>query len=826
MKFNPLVESNLFESNDCNNNTKYYTTNEIKDVVDSSNNNLTMICSNIRSLNKNFDSFKEFLCESDVDFKVIGLVETWLKDKPHDYYHLKGYNLETCNRNKKKGGGVCLYVDDHVVYNVRNDLSDINNLLYTESLFIEIENTCTQNTVIGVIYRPPDQNINEFNKYLDNLLSKISVQEKKHVYIMGDFNINLLNEDVHGPTGEFVNTITSFSFYPSITKPTRITNKSATLIDNILTNNYAKQISGIILTDISDHLPIFVSTNQSVYKNSNNVVEFEIRDMNSRNIDLFKGKLSEVDWDDVCSGGDCNESYNMFIDKFSDLYDECIPKKVLKKKINRSRKPKVPWISCSLLKCIHRKNKLYKKYVTKPTDANLSKFKLYRNKLNSVLRLAKQKYFSEQLDKERYNMRNTWKVLNSLLRSPKKSSCHKFVCGNKTCVDPKEISNKFNEFFASIGPSLAETIKHQGKDFNEYLVNSCNSTCFFMPTDENEILKIISKLGSRKSPGYDLIKSDLVKLIANEIVYPLKIIINKSLCEGIVPDALKIAKVVPIYKKESPESFGNYRPVSVLPCFSKILERIVHDRCCSFLDSMKILYNRQYGFRHNHSTYMAVLDFIKDVNTAFDNNMYTASIFMDLSKAFDTIDHNILLQKLYHYGFRGTSYNWFADYLKNRKQYVSFNNVKSSYENVRCGVPQGSILGPLLFILYMNDICTTSKKLSFILFADDTTVFHSANDIDKLCKTMNHELKEIVNWFKCNKLSLNAAKTNFMIIGTPHQTQHIHANDTHILLDGCKLSRVCSAKFLGVTLDENLTWKPHINRISKHVLKILVYSTN
>lgn len=410
-------------------------------------------------------------------------------------------------------------------------------------------------------------------------------------------------------------------------------------------------------------------------------------------------------------------------------------------------------------------------------------------------------------------------MLNSLLRNPKKTCCQKFVCNNIVYTDPKIISNKFNDYFASIGPSLADTIKHTGKDFNEYLSNSCKSTCYFKPADESEILKIICSLGSKKSPGFDQIKPDLVKLVANEILYPLKLIINMSLCDGIVPDALKIAKVVPIYKKDSPESFGNYRPVSVLPCFSKIFERIVHDRCCSFLDATNTLYQRQYGFRHKHSTYMAVLDFIKDTNVALDKNMYTASIFMDLSKAFDTIDHNILLQKLYHYGFRGVAYNWFSDYLTNRKQFVSYNNVTSSYENVKCGVPQGSILGPLLFILYMNDICTTSNKLSFILFADDTTVFHSNSNIKDLCKIMNEELKEVVNWFKCNKLSLNAAKTNFMIIGTPHQTQNINDSDTNIFLDGCKLIKVCNAKFLGIILDENLTWKPHINSISKTCAK-------
>ena len=198
-------------------------------------------------------------------------------------------------------------------------------------------------------------------------------------------------------------------------------------------------------------------------------------------------------------------------------------------------------------------------------------------------------------------------------------------------------------------------------------------------------------LGNGKSAGHDGIKPDLVKKIANEIAFPLSLVFNMSLSTGSVPDDFKVAKVVPIYKKDSPDNFGNYRPVSVLPCMSKILERIVYNRSYDFLCKNNILFKKQYGFRTNHSTYMAVLDFVNDINKAVDEGLNTIGIFMDLSKAFDTIDHNILLQKLYHYGFRGVTHQWFCDYLENRKQYVMYNSAKSGTENVHCGVPQGSI---------------------------------------------------------------------------------------------------------------------------------------
>ena len=208
---------------------------------------------------------------------------------------------------------------------------------------------------------------------------------------------------------------------------------------------------------------------------------------------------------------------------------------------------------------------------------------------------------------------------------------------------------------------------------------------------------------------------------------------------------------------------------------------------------------------------MAVLDFINDVDKAIDNNMHTAGIFMDLLKAFDTIDHENLLAKLYHYGFRGVSHAWFTNYLSNRKQMVLYNSTLSSCESIKCSVPQGSILGPLLFIIYMNDICFTSKLLSYILFADNTTLFYSNSNLDSLYDTVNGELKEVCNWFKCNKLSLNTARTNLMVIGTSYQTNQIVKRS--IYLDGCKLPRVTEAKFLGITQDSNVTWILHIYKI-------------
>ena len=263
--------------------------------------------------------------------------------------------------------------------------------------------------------------------------------------------------------------------------------------------------------------------------------------------------------------------------------------------------------------------------------------------------------------------------------------------------------------------------------------------------------------------------------------------------------------------------FSNYRPVSLLSCFSKILERLVFNRCIDYINAKNILNDKQFGFRPKHSTNMAIAQLVDKINSAVETNETTIGIFLDLSKAFDTIDHNILIYKLEHYGFRGIVKEWFKNYLSNRIQYVSYNDCNSDFKEVVCGVPQGSILGPLLFILYVNDITYTSDVLDFILFADDTTITYSHKDINDKIDLVNKELKEVSNWFKANKLSINESKTNYMLLGTPHMVSSKRKEDLNLILNDTKLQRVPKTKFLGVLIDECLTWKSHIVCVAKTI---------
>ena len=342
-----------------------------------------------------------------------------------------------------------------------------------------------------------------------------------------------------------------------------------------------------------------------------------------------------------------------------------------------------------------------------------------------------------------------------------------FIINNSKINDSDLISEKFNEFFVNIGKNLSDKISCSKSSFYDYMPKQYqrNNSCALFLTTPIEILQIIKSLKDSESVGIDEIPIKIIKSVAAVIMEPLSKIINCCLVTGIFPDKLKIARVCPIYKSGDKSDLSNYRPVSVLNGFSKIFEKIIYARITDYVCKNEIINPSQFGFRSGHSTYMALLNLYDKVSEAIDNNEYCIGVFIDLSKAFDTIKHDILLKKLELYGIRGIANDLIKNYLFNRQQFVRFNNSQSSLKNAYCGVPQGSILGPLLFLLYINDITYCCKYLKFILFADDTNLLYSNPDFNQLINITNSELDILSDWFRANMLSLNVAKTNYMLFG-------------------------------------------------------------
>ena len=284
---------------------------------------------------------------------------------------------------------------------------------------------------------------------------------------------------------------------------------------------------------------------------------------------------------------------------------------------------------------------------------------------------------------------------------------------------------------------------------------------------------------------------------------------------------MKIAKITPLFKSGDTVKLSHYRPISVLPVFSKLLERIMYNRVYSHLINHQLLYERQFGFQKNCSAEYAILQLTKEIYESFDENKFTLGVFIDLSKAFDTVNHKILLKKLTYFGIKGVYLDWFKSYLRNRKQFISYNDKSSSILDITCGVPQGSILGPLLFLLYVNDLQKASNIVKPIMFADDTNILFSDKHITSLFSTMNNELKNIQSWFNSNKLSLNASKTKYIFFHSQAHSDNIPLKLPKLEINTTTIVRESVIKFLGVLLDENLSWKTHINTIENKISKNL-----
>ena len=282
------------------------------------------------------------------------------------------------------------------------------------------------------------------------------------------------------------------------------------------------------------------------------------------------------------------------------------------------------------------------------------------------------------------------------------------------------------------------------------------------------------------------------------------------------PQEMKVAEVVPIYKSGDSRLVSNYRPVSVLPLFSKIYEKLMYNRLLSFIEKNNLFYKFQFGFRSKHGSNLAQVILIYKILSALDKGNLVLGVFLDLKKAFDAVNNAILLNKLYKYGVRGVTFKWLTDYLKDRKQYVCFDGCNSRRETVTCGVPQGSILGPLLFLMYINDLAYVSDKLLPIIFADDTNVFLEGKNLVDTCDTMSTELQKVNLWLQANKLTLNIAKTQYMCFKSPRKKiDSIHS----VSINKTKIEFVSKSKFIGIVLDESLSWIDHIKSVKTRVAK-------
>lgn len=787
---------------------------------------------NCRGLNAHWDEFCDFTSKLENrgrKLDIIALSEVFTIKSSH-VPALQGYHgLRYSTRPGTAGGrgGVGMFIREEYVYEIRQDLSIFIPNVF-ESLFVEVRRE-NKRLIVGVIYRPnspPLASAEIFNDKILEITGKIS-QSNVEAIILGDHNINLLHFEHDNQTNLFLDTMIAHGFLPVITKPTRVTPTSATLIDHSFVRvgrDWQCRIrSGIVVGDISDHFATLTCLSSNKFKPVGHNENFNVRKFSENNILTFKTLLNDYSFNEVLQCTSTDEAYKVFMHDYKSLFDMAFPVQTVKQKTKFVIRN--PWMTPGLLTSSLRKEKLYKRKLKAPSEENTKKYKDFTCVYVKTLRAAKTAYYHFQIAENSKNVKQTWRILKKLLGGGERNAMlhPASIEVNGEAINSKEsMASHFNQYFATVGSNINNSVPDTNSTYLDFLPGNVRDSFFLNAVTNLDIVNTSKHIKSKNSTGHDDISSKLLKETIREVAGPLAHIFNLSVSQGIVPADMKIAKVIPIYKSGDPKNISNYRPISLLPAFSKILEKIVHDRLMSFLESKEVLYKHQYGYRRGFSTMQPVLHLLRDISCSSDISYrnLTLAIFLDLSKAFDSLSHEILLEKLRRCGVRGIANNWFRSYLSDRKQFVYLRGRDSEMCEVGCGVPQGSILGPLLFLLYVNDLsrCTSLKVLSY---ADDTTAYLSRNNLPDLFRDANAELNNMFEWFCANKLSLNIRKTKFIIF-SPQPS--LNTDNFTLKLNNTEIERignqqeVTSFKFLGLSIDENLTWKHHVtylrNRIS------------
>lgn len=799
--------------------TKYETLNEWNKYTNTCKTNLHIIHMNVNSLRKHYNELLVILHGSINVIDVICLTEINIKQSEANMYVIPGFTMYTKTRECRRGGGIAVYVRNEYIF------QEISTKTSACELVHGFFSNGTYTAHLVVVYRPPHLNKYNFINELRDLL--LQTERRGDILLLGDCNINILVDSTDSIANCYLNTLSQLGVQCCLRDITRNVlcgdNRVTSCLDHIFVRSNSSAINTyVVATRVADH---YLTGLTMELNDLNTVQPTKSKILNNR---LVNSQLNNIDWN-VFNEINCPlKIYDKICEIFGSIYESST---ILVSDLKTKRQSQ-PWIDSKLVELIARRGELHRKSNNCPKNMNYRlQYTQFRNRVNKIINTAKNKYRSKKILDCQSDMRKIWAEVNTWL-GRNRTNVDEVIKRHFSHKEP--ILDTCNNFCNTFTNEIQQ-IKHNCNvgllDRSSY-INPCYVSFRYKPVSEHYVAKLIDNMECGKSPGSDGIRIADLKFVKSSISPVVAKFINQSLKNHQYHDDLKISLVRPVFKQGLHTEYSNYRPIAILSILNKIVEKVLVNQITGFLERHNILTDVQHGFRPGKSTDTALSKFTNCVNNNLNQRNMVVALFIDFKKAFDTLDHDGLLQAMSECGIAGPVSQWFRNYLENRVIKVSICNTESRAGRVLYGVPTGSVFGPLGYIMHVNSMPNVVKKCHIYMYADDTCLLYGGKNSNEIENALQMDFNNIVKWAHDNGIIINISKTKYMKIYTPysnysnenvsivgHNYECFHSKTNSQFATQCncpKLEQVNTYRYLGLTIDKHFSWSLHIeNNCSK-----------